>query len=187
MAKLGTYKQLYLIFAAVKDCSWLLRSPAKEQFGNIHVGNFKCCSDRTNDLPHWGYNCIAWAAGKTDQWWWPIAEPGTFWPIKIDPIDPTSLQQFIRAFEFDGYSVCKHSRFENGYEKVAIFVGDHNEVTHAARMLPDGVWTSKMGKGEDIEQETLEVVEGRAYGKAVAFLRRNSPLFRRHLKLVYCS
>jgi len=162
----------------VRDCSWLLRLPA--DFENIRSDNFVCRSDRTCHLPCWGYNCIAWAAGKKDRWWWPIAgDPCAFWPIPIDSIDPVALNQFIKAFEFEGYRVCKNARFENGFEKVAIYVDGNGEPTHAARMLPNGVWTSKMGRGEDIEHETLVVIEGKIYGKAKEFLKRKNPLFQK--------
>ena len=26
------------------------------------------------------YNCIAWAAGRTDEWWWPDVGGFEFWP-----------------------------------------------------------------------------------------------------------
>jgi hypothetical protein len=26
------------------------------------------------------YNCIAWAAGRASQWWWPYQHPAYFWP-----------------------------------------------------------------------------------------------------------
>jgi hypothetical protein len=136
-------------------------------------------SDRTDHLPFWGYNCIAWAAGKTDRWWWPISVPGAYWPIPIDPVDPVTLKQFTKAFESQGYSVCKNGRFENGFEKVAIYVDGTGEPTHAARMLETGGWSSKMGRMEDIEHETLQVLEGKTYGCAVAFLRRRNEAFRK--------
>ena len=161
----------------MRDCSWLLRR--KVDFQNIAANNFKCCSDRTDHLPGGGYNCIAWAAGKTDRWWWPInGDPDVFWPIPIDPIDPVTLKQFIKAFESEGFSVCKNEKYEKGFEKVAIYVDPSNndEPTHASRLLPNGVWTSKMGEGEDIEHDTLRVVEGQMYGKAKAFLKRRNPL-----------
>lgn len=163
----------------MRDCSWILQPAAKENFGNIRPGNFRCCSDRTDHLPCWGYNCIAWAAGKTDKWWWPVEDdPCAFWPIPIDPLDPVTLNQFIKAFESEGYSVCNHGDFENEFEKVAIYVDGDGEPTHAARLLPSGVWASKMGRFEDIEHETLQVVEGKLYGTAKAFLKRRNPLFR---------
>jgi len=86
------------------------------------------------------------------------------------------LEQFIKAFKSEGFSVCKNGEFENGFEKVAIYVDDSGEPTHAARLLPSGVWTSKLGRGEDIEHETVEVVEGKLYGKAKSFLKRPNPL-----------
>jgi hypothetical protein len=160
----------------MRDCSWLLSNP---DFGNILPGNFRCSSDRTNHLPCWGYNCIAWAAGKTDKWWWPDGDPCAFWPIPLDPLDPVTVEQFIRAFATEGYSVCKSPRFENGYEKVAIFLDDIGEPTHAARLLPSGAWTSKMGSLEDIEHSTLAAVEGRKYGKAKVFLKKENLLYRK--------
>jgi hypothetical protein len=43
-------------------------------------------------------------------------------------------------------------------------------------MLPVGAWTSKLGKGEDIEHETFQVVEGKQYGTAQAFLKSPNSL-----------
>jgi hypothetical protein len=166
----------------VRDCSWLLRS--QQYFEHVRPDNFSCSSDRTDNLPCGGYNCIAWAAGKTDRWWWPINDPCAFWPIPIDPIDPVTLPQFIKAFESEGYAVCMDWSYEKGFEKVAIYVDSNDEPTHAARLLPGGVWTSKMGNGEDIEHSTLQVVEGQAYGRAKAFLRRPDPKFGRPNALI---
>ncbi len=36
-----------------------------------------------------------------------------------------------------------------------------------------------MGDDEDIEHETLEVLEGHGFGKAKVFLKRNNPLFQK--------
>ena len=52
---------------------------------------------------------------------------------------------------------------ELGFEKVAIFAKagmSGIEVTHASRLLPNGCWTSKLGKAEDIEHHELRDVEG---------------------------
>jgi hypothetical protein len=165
---------------AVRDCSWILTTAGKQEFPNIRDDNFKCSSDRTGDLPCWGYNCIAWAAGKTDKWWWPVADdPCAFWPIPIDPIDPVTLPQFIKAFESEGYRECPNGNYENESEKVAIYVDGAGEPTHAARLLPSGIWASKMGRMEDIEHETYQAVEGKKYGTAKAFLKRRNPLFQK--------
>lgn len=159
----------------MRDCSWLFDK--KWGFVNISQNNFKCSSDSTAHLPCGGYNCIAWAAGKKDKWWWPSDDPCDFWPIPIDSKTPVSLEQFIKAFEHEGYSDCgQNSEFENGYEKVAIYLDEDGEPTHAARQLPSGFWTSKMGNGEDIEHDTLQVVECKAYGMAKHFLKKLNPL-----------
>jgi hypothetical protein len=44
--------------------------------------------------------------------------------------------------------------------------------THAARQLPNGKWTSKLGKGEDIEHDTPDDVSGGIYGEVVEIMRR---------------
>jgi hypothetical protein len=42
---------------------------------------------------------------------------------------------------------------------------------HAARQLPGGRWTSKLGNREDIEHD-LNAVSGEAYGTVVMVLKR---------------
>ncbi|MCG8587287.1 MAG: hypothetical protein MI757_21490 [Pirellulales bacterium] len=44
--------------------------------------------------------------------------------------------------------------------------------THAARQLPDGRWTSKLGKAEDIEHDSANDVAGGLYGEVVEFMKR---------------
>ena len=44
--------------------------------------------------------------------------------------------------------------------------------THAARQLPGGKWTSKLGKAEDIEHDTADVVAGGIYGEVVELMKR---------------
>ena len=44
--------------------------------------------------------------------------------------------------------------------------------THAARQLPNGWWTSKLGPSFDIEHATPEAVAGGVYGDPVLFLSR---------------
>src|SRR5882724_2300466 len=117
----------------MRDCSWV---PTK--FENIRHGNFNCTSDRTDHLPDGGYNCIAWAAGDTRKWWWPVDDPGAYWPDGLDkePLNQETLSNFIKAFQSLGYKKCLTPRYEKGVEKIAIFVGSINTPTHAARSLP---------------------------------------------------
>jgi hypothetical protein len=55
------------------------------------------------------------------------------------------------------------------------FYGNNLLYTHAARQLSGGKWTSKLGKAEDIEHDTPDVVSGGLYGEVVAIMRRPSP------------
>jgi hypothetical protein len=158
--------------SAVRDCSWV---PGK--FENLAVAGFDvvrdCTSDRTAGLPA-NYNCIAWAAGKDSEWWWPLDVAGYYWPkgLPKESLSLETLENFINAFKTESYTECQTSDHEEGFEKVAIFTNQQGRPTHAARSLPNGAWTSKLGGGEDIQHPTLESIEGRTYGKAATFLKR---------------
>lgn len=117
------------------------------------------------------YNCIAWAAGDTTCWWWPD-EPGlpesAHWPADV-PREPT-LEAFRQAFATLGYAICDDERLESGHEKIALFAL-RGEPRHAARQLPNGRWTSKLGPMEDIEHE-LHDLTGLVYGSVVLVMKR---------------
>jgi hypothetical protein len=120
------------------------------------------------------YNCIAWAASDTTQCWWPIAADPlqrAYWPSGVAP--EATLEAFRQAFATLGYVVCDDDRLEEGYEKIALFalVGAPK---HAARQLPNGRWTSKLGQGEDIEH-ALHDLTGMAYGSVVSVMKRPWP------------
>src|SRR5262245_29836601 len=108
------------------------------------------------------YNCIAWSARENEHWW----QPGVFGPIKAHPEDygVGALEAMFKAL---GYEDCgMDAGFEPGLEKVALF-GHALHYTHAARQLPNGKWTSKLGKAEDIEHDTPDDVAGGVYGEVV--------------------
>src|SRR5438876_9111765 len=87
------------------------------------------------------YNCIAWAAGATDIWWWPIGDPQrVYWPAGV-PHEET-LDAVQVAFATLGYAVCDHAEPEPGWEKVALFATAVGFPMHAARQLANGRWTS---------------------------------------------
>ncbi len=112
------------------------------------------------------YNCIAWAAGENWRWWWPHAL--AYWPEGV-PQEAT-LDAFCEAYMTLGYEECSDGNLEAGYEKVAIYCLG-GKPTHAARQLPDGNWTSKLGMSHDISHP-LRALNGPSYGEPVAFLRR---------------
>ncbi|MHB1426826.1 MAG: DUF7689 domain-containing protein [Gemmataceae bacterium] len=118
------------------------------------------------------YNCIAWAAGDTGHWWWPGDPARTYWPIGTPRLE--TLEAFRDAFATLGYVVCAQADLEPGFEKIALFTEADGTPTHAARQLPDGTWTSKLGMSEDI-QHALEDLAGNVYGSVVQILKRVLP------------
>ena len=135
-----------------------------QAFPGLRRGHFRLTSPATPD-----YNCIAWAAGDDEQWWWPDEEEEYYWPATVPRRE--TLDAFKLVYGQLGYEECATSNFEDGWQKVAIFVDNIGKPTHAARQLESGIWTSKCGEGEDIEHE-LPGLEGIWYGRAVCFMRR---------------
>lgn len=116
------------------------------------------------------YNCLRWAMGKKDIW------------VDMDMIqqmhnlDPATLDHSANGYaeclnKYYGYEICENGDSEEGFEKVALYE-KNGDWTHIARLLPNGHWTSKMGKLEDIEHYTLESLSGRLYGKFALFMRK---------------
>ncbi len=118
------------------------------------------------------YNCIAWAAGESDRFWWPDSMGVGYWPEGIPRQE--SVGAFVEAYRTIGYEVCHDSQLESGFDKVAIYTDGTGKPTHAARLLREGRWTSKLGKSVDIEHDKLlgDFPPGCAYGQATIFLRR---------------
>jgi hypothetical protein len=139
--------------------------------------NNKNCS--VTSPPKKSYNCIAWAATGSDQsdWWWP-SPPGTprvsYWPPGV-PSEVT-VAAFLNAFESVGYVQCKDGKLEKGFQKIALYAKktllSGMVPTHAARQLPDGKWTSKLGRLEDIEHYKPAHVNGPVYGGIVHYMKR---------------
>jgi hypothetical protein len=69
--------------------------------------------------------------------------------------------------------VCDDERLEAGYEKVALFAL-LGKPKHAARQLPGGRWTSKLGEWEDIEH-ALHDLTGMVYGSVALVMKRPLP------------
>jgi hypothetical protein len=114
------------------------------------------------------YNCIAWAANRTDTSWWPDPQGVGYWPEGVPRTE--TLDAFHMAFESIGYSRCANGQLEPGFEKVALYALA-GQPKHAARQLPDGRWTSKLGKYIDISH-ALGGVEGPVYGQVAGYLKR---------------
>lgn len=115
------------------------------------------------------YNCIAWAAGATDRWWWPDSFGISYWPSSAPRAE--TLDAFIEAFESLGYMACQDAEYEEGFQKIAIYADPDGRPKHAARQVASNTWTSKLGKIEDIEH-ALEGLEGSGYGSIAVFMKR---------------
>ncbi len=134
-------------------------------FPNLTSDNHKITSPQTPE-----YNCIAWAAGEDERWWWPGPPPYTYWPPGIPRNE--SIESFMAAFATLGYEICDNSDIEPGFEKVVLYAKNDKEPTHMARQVESGGWTSKLGEDHDIEHATLDTISGPFYGIAVKILRR---------------
>jgi hypothetical protein len=123
----------------------------------------------TLDSESIAYNCIAWALGRTDQPWWPNAAGDMYWPD--DAPREETVGAFLAVFAKLGYSLCETGALEAVYEKLVLYTLE-GKPTHAARQLPDGRWTSKLGKGPLASHNTPRGVEGPVYGTVFCYLRR---------------
>lgn len=119
------------------------------------------------------YNCIAFAVGDLTHFWDDVRVgtrrvKGYYWPEGAGSAD--SVIGWMSIFEIHGYEETDDRNLEPDYEKVAIYAsGDRPE--HVARQKASGLWTSKMGKGVDIEH-SLEALEGEFFGKVVKIMKR---------------
>lgn len=120
------------------------------------------------------YNCIAWAAGHTEAWWWPSPMRVHYWPEDVTREE--TLQAFLALFATLGYVSAENGEHEPGMEKVALYSRD-GKPTHAARQRADGTWTSKLGEWLDVDH-TLHGLEGPVYGTVAAFVKRAAPVDR---------
>ena len=83
------------------------------------------------------------------------------------------MSAFRDAFASLGYTVCDSEELEAGHEKIAL-LALAGVPKHAARQLPSGRWTSKLGLLEDIEHD-LHDLEGTQYGSVIIIMKRAQP------------
>ena len=135
-------------------------------FPALRSSGYQITSPATKD-----YNCIAWAAEKDTTWWWPDAYGVGYWPSQVSRTE--TIEAFIAAYGLLGYEPCTDAQPEPGFEKLAIYVDPAGVPTHAARLLPSGRWTSKLGAWEDGEHNALDGLNGNLYGRVGLVLRRS--------------
>jgi hypothetical protein len=110
------------------------------------------------------YNCIGWSLGITHYWVWPGDAPERFDALnsrygfrRLGSLD-TSLQPSMRK-------IVVYGKYSAG----------RWHVTHQARQLRDGTWTSKLGRMALIRHPRPESLAGPAYGRPIAvYIHRDS-------------
>ncbi|BAZ15895.1 hypothetical protein NIES4071_77680 [Calothrix sp. NIES-4071] len=137
----------------------------ENKFPNLSLTEYSVTS-KQSEL----YNCFAWAAGEDNRWWSPIDPENINYWVEGVAVELT-ISAFVQAYQTLGYEVCDNSELEPGFKKIAIYGDSDGEATHAARQLPNGKWTSKLGRWQDIEHE-LEGLIGEMYGDVKQILKR---------------
>lgn len=131
--------------------------------------NFKVTSKPTTE-----YNCISWAMVRSDRWTQCPAGTKVFDGVSWWPPEATNgkdISCLIDAFERVGHVICETGLPEVGFRKVALYCDIHKEWTHAARLLSNGYWTSKLGAWIDIQHGDPFSIEGPAYGSVYCFMK----------------
>lgn len=140
-----------------------------EELGHIFP-NLTKDTARITSQEDYRYNCIAWAGGDSKKWWEPSGKSYHFW---LHHDLAYTMESYLKVFNILGFKEeSDSSEPEKGFEKVALYVDPNGIPTHAARQLENGAWISKLGRLEDIEHTTLEVLEGEDYGKVKVILKR---------------
>lgn len=125
---------------------------------------------RETSPPDRSYNCIAFAAEVTSDWWEPDPFFQYFWPLGIER--RYTVRAYQQAFTSLGYDVCTTPMLEPGFKKVALYTLN-NLPQHAARQVDSTWWTSKLGPDVDIEH-TFDALDGGPYGNVALLLRKPS-------------
>ena len=123
-------------------------------------------SDNITSGPTDDYNCIAWATGDITAWWSHL--PGYRWPSAVR--SPT-IASLVAMFAEMGYETCDDACLEEGFDKIATYE-KAGHWTHASRQLPNGRWTSKLGRKEDIQHATPDDLSGDLYGAVHCIMRK---------------
>jgi hypothetical protein len=117
-------------------------------------------------------------------WMWPLCANESrnddvirFWPRGFE--HDASIENFVRIFQYFGYSVCDNWYHEKGFQKIALYVDPvSQECTHAAREVvadddQQGAWTSKLGKGCLVQHMSpFSLDESVFYGDIHCFMKK---------------
>jgi hypothetical protein len=126
------------------------------------------------------YNCVAFAVGDLENFWYDAKVNGYYWPPGCASAD--TIEGWVEVFLRHGYTdALLDGSFQSEFEKVAIY-GSANHPEHVARQTSSGTWVSKMGRGHDIEHYTLTAVESEIMGSVMKIMKRTCRDGRRVLE-----
>jgi hypothetical protein len=134
----------------------------EDDFPRLRDGNYTPTSPRDP-----AYNCVAWAVGDTQNFWEPVGVAGYYWPPGV----PDTLSGWIEVFRLHGYVETSDPNLDTDYEKIAIYLTGDGVPQHVTRQRASGRWTSKLGKGRDIEHD-LQALESELYGEVGVIMCR---------------
>ena len=92
------------------------------------------------EQPSEQYNCIAYAAGDTRQWW--DHNQRHYWPAYATRSN--DIESLKELFAGIGFQQCHDSGTETGYEKVALYE-EQGAWKHAAVQTPSGALAQQSG------------------------------------------
>jgi hypothetical protein len=113
---------------------------------------------KTSECNHL-YNCIAWAFKDSQKHWWPNTKR-SFWPV--DATGLSAIEAFEAWFRHDGWEETTDKLYDKNFDKVALFTLNGSP-THAARLIANDIWTSKLGPNIDLSH-SFDDLDGPAYG-----------------------
>lgn len=141
---------------------------------------------QTSD-PDPGYNCVAWALGRNDRFWWPDMWGATaegardeFWPLPY--VGHYAMAQIENLLAHYGYEKTEIFDYETGVAKIAVYA-EGDTPTHLARMImpdefpdvPAGLWTSKIFRGIDAAHELNALATPQIFGSVFAVYAKTIP------------
>lgn len=122
------------------------------RFPKLRPGNYNWASEATAR-----YNCLAFANGDHRHLWEAGKHGGRYyWPSGIED----TLEGWTKVFTTQGYEPTTSREIEPGFEKVAIYICLEDLLPGHVAISDGRVWKSKLGRLQDIEHTSLELLEG---------------------------
>jgi hypothetical protein len=124
------------------------------------------------------YNCFGFAVG-IHKWWQPperdrhgrIKNPRDHWPAGLPRND--TIEAYTKAAEGERFIICGPG-IEHGFHKIVLCYFTEPDgirrFTHAAQLLPNGNWKSKIGDLSDFEHP--EQIGCDYHGDGRVYMRR---------------